>query len=83
MTDAVPLPAARAAPTLEAQAQAFAGGDADMMEARLVQLAEDAIVGWRLDEAIFWQRVKFRARLIRATGGRGEADHPERNRRAC
>lgn len=55
---------------LETEAIAFAQGDAAEAETLLARLAGDAIRCWRLDEATFWQRVKFRARLIRAATAR-------------
>lgn len=51
---------------LENEALAFARGDSEEAEALLARLAADAIRRWQLDEATFWQRVKFRARMIRA-----------------
>lgn len=83
MTDAHrSLPAGMAQADLEAEALLFARGDRVRAEARLARLAQAAVAAWRLDDAIFWQRVKFRARQVRAVGSRGEAA-PERKERAC
>lgn len=53
---------------LEAAATAFAAQGAAEAEEQIAALAADAIRRWQLDEATFWQRVKFRARLLRAAG---------------
>lgn len=55
---------------LEDEALAFARGDPEEAEMLLAQLAANAIGRWQLDEATFWQRVKFRARMIRAAATR-------------
>lgn len=47
----------------------FARQDAKTSEALIESLVTQAIRSWRLDDATFWQRVKYQARLIRATGG--------------
>jgi hypothetical protein len=44
----------------------FAGEDAEASDAMLDQLTGDAIKEWRLQDATFWQRVKFRSRMLRA-----------------
>ena len=44
----------------------FAGGDADASDAMLDLLTGDAIKERRLQDATFWQRVKFRSRMLRA-----------------
>ena len=40
-------------------------------DAQLDSLTEAAIKDRKLQEATFWQRVKFRSRMIRAAGGDG------------
>lgn len=52
---------------LERLATEFAAMDAAAAEALIDSLAAQAIARWRLDDATVWQRVKFRARMIRAT----------------
>ena len=44
----------------------FAGGDAETSDAMLDQLTGDAIKERRMQDATFWQRVKFRSRMLRA-----------------
>jgi len=44
----------------------FASGDAEASDAMLDLLTGDAIKEWRLQDATFWQRVKFRSRMLRA-----------------
>lgn len=44
----------------------FAGGDAEASDAMLDLLTGDAIKEWRMQDATFWQRVKFRSRMLRA-----------------
>lgn len=51
---------------LEAAASTFAQRGVEEAEMAIAALAADAIRHWRLDEATFWQRVKFRARMLRA-----------------
>lgn len=51
---------------LERLAGGFAALPAADADAQLDALATQAIARWRLDDATAWQRVKFRARLIRA-----------------
>lgn len=51
---------------LDATAARFARREAGDAEAAIAALAAAAIRHWRLDEATFWQRVKFRARMLRA-----------------
>lgn len=48
-------------------AREFARQDPVTSEALIASLVTQAIQQWRLDDATFWQRVKFQARLIRAT----------------
>lgn len=54
----------------------FASGDAEMSDAMLDQLTGDAIKERRLQDATFWQRVKFRSRMLRAveSGAQREPD---------
>lgn len=51
---------------LNTVAATFARRGAEEAEATIAALAAEAIRTWRLDEATFWQRVKFRARMLRA-----------------
>lgn len=53
---------------VESRAASFATGDATEAEALLAQLVENSVRRWKMDEATFWQRVCFRARMIRAAG---------------
>ena len=46
--------------------------DAATSEGLIETLATQAIRQWRLDDATFWQRVKFQARMIRAQMGSGK-----------
>ena len=54
-------------PCAEDVALTFAQHDADTAEALIAVLVTQAVRQWRLDDATFWQRVKFKARMIRAT----------------
>lgn len=56
-------------PCVEELAREFAKQDATTSEALIETLATQAIRQWRLDDATFWQRVKFQARMIRAQEG--------------
>ncbi|MBE2993420.1 hypothetical protein IFR23_15550 [Sphingomonas sp. CFBP 13603] len=58
-------------PCVEDLAREFAKQDAATSEALIETLATQAIRQWRLDDATFWQRVKFQARMIRAQTGAG------------
>lgn len=58
-------------PCVEELAREFAKQDATSSEALIEMLATQAIRQWRLDDATFWQRVKFQARMIRAQSGSG------------
>ncbi len=60
-------------PCVEELAREFARQDAATSEALIETLATQAIRQWRLDDATFWQRVKFQARMIRAQNGAGAA----------
>jgi hypothetical protein len=53
-------------PSVEDLAREFAKQDAAVSETLIEKLATQAIRQWRLDDATFWQRVKFQARLFRA-----------------
>jgi hypothetical protein len=57
-------------------AREFAQQDAVTSEALIASLVTQAIQQWRLDDATFWQRVKFQARLIRATPASGTVERP-------
>lgn len=54
-------------PSVEALASVFADRDATSSEALIQAFVTQAIQKWKLDDATYWQRVKFQARLIRAT----------------
>ena len=55
---------------------AMPAGEAErLIEAYVVQ----AVSQWRVADATFWQRVKFRARLIRATARGREVDRSRGN----
>lgn len=56
-------------PCVEELAREFAKQDPATSEALIETLATQAIRQWRLDDATFWQRVKFQARMIRARQG--------------
>ena len=72
--NALVAPASR---KLEATAARHAHLDAEASERELAMLTERAILAWRLEEAAFWQRVKFRARMLRARArGAGGGDQP-------
>ncbi|WP_380783174.1 hypothetical protein [Sphingomonas sp. R86520] len=53
-------------PSVEDLAREFAKQDVAASEALIEKLATQAIRQWRLDDATFWQRVKFQARMFRA-----------------
>lgn len=55
---------------IEELAIEFARQDAALAESLIETLVTQAVRQWRLDDATFWQRVKFHARLIRATSER-------------
>ncbi|MGA1798300.1 hypothetical protein VH567_05915 [Sphingomonas sp. 4RDLI-65] len=63
-------------PCVEDLAREFAKQDAAASEALIETLATQAIRQWRLDDATFWQRVKFQARMIRAQMGAGTGVGP-------
>ena len=52
---------------LEEVATAYAAEPLASSEEELDSLTSEAIAELRLQDATFWQRVKFRARMIRAT----------------
>lgn len=58
--------------TLEEAAERYARLDPVEAEATIDAFVAGAIAAWRLEDATYWQRVKFRARLIR-TMRRSEA----------
>ncbi|MEG3084151.1 hypothetical protein U1707_10905 [Sphingomonas sp. PB2P12] len=62
-------------PCVEELAREFARQDAASSEALIEMLATQAIRQWRLDDATFWQRVKFQARMIRAQAGSTAGRH--------
>lgn len=61
----------------------FARDHADVSDALLDLLTGDAIKQWRLQDATFWQRIKFRSRMLRALelGARRKALPPRANGR--
>ena len=61
---------------VEDVAREFARQDAVTSEALIASLVTQAIQQWRLDDATFWQRVKFHARLIRATTASVTVERP-------
>ena len=61
----VPAGADQAA-ALEAFAGDFARRSATEADAIVAMLCDEAIRQWRLTDATFWQRVKYRARHLRA-----------------
>ena len=54
------------AAALEQLAASFALNDQAESEILIASFCTEAIRQWRLSDATFWQRVKFRARLLRA-----------------
>ena len=54
------------AAALDGLAAAFAVRSAAEADAVIEALSAEAIRLWRLNDAMFWQRVKFRARRLRA-----------------
>lgn len=66
----VPIPThavvhARRPVALEDTAARFADLDPIEAEATIDAFVAGAIAAWRLEDATYWQRVKFRARMIR------------------
>ena len=59
--------------TLDDAAERFADMEPFEAEATIDAFVAGAIAAWRLEDATYWQRVKFRARLIR-TMRRTETD---------
>lgn len=57
---------ARPSGSLEELAAAFALRPAAEAEELIESFCAEAIGQWRLQDATFWQRVKFRARMLRA-----------------
>jgi hypothetical protein len=62
--------------SVEELAREFARQDAATSEALIASLVTQAIQQWRLDDATYWQRVKFQARLIRATTASISVERP-------
>ena len=58
---------------LVAMSERFAALDVAEAERLIDAYVVQAVSQWRVADATFWQRVKFRARLLRATA-RGRAD---------
>jgi len=70
MTMNAPSAHYRAAPSsrnLDEMAAHYAGISAVAAEAMIEAHVAIAITEWRVDDATFWQRVKYRARMLRAT----------------
>lgn len=59
-------------PNLEPLARRFAAMAQDEAEAAIDIQVADAIREWRISDATFWQRIKFRSRMIRTVA----AHHP-------
>jgi hypothetical protein len=51
---------------LEEVSREYAAAPAEVSDAALDALTDEAISQWRLQDGTFWQRVKFRSRMIRA-----------------
>jgi hypothetical protein len=51
---------------LEEISRDYAAVPAHISDAELDSLTDEAISQWRLQDGTFWQRVKFRSRMIRA-----------------
>lgn len=66
-------PSSHARSDLEALARECASLDAGACEAAIAEHAMLAIRERRIDDAVFWQRVKFRSRMLRAMA-RGRID---------
>ena len=74
-----PATAALVAPLnrdLETTAARYAAAAPEIAELELTMLTDRAIAAWRLEEAAFWQRVKFRARMLRARARGAGSRHP-------
>lgn len=54
--------------TVDALAPRFARLGAQAAEMLIDSYVDEAIAQWRVEDATFWQRVKFRARMLRAAG---------------
>lgn len=65
-------------PGLEPVAQRFAAIEREEAEAAIDAQVATAIREWRLSDATFWQRVKFRSRMIRTA----RAHQPNSSRKA-
>ncbi|GAA0658516.1 hypothetical protein FHT00_002108 [Sphingomonas insulae] len=61
-----------ALPNLEPLARRFAAMTQDDAEAAIDIQVANAIREWRISDATFWQRIKFRSRMIRTV----TAQHP-------
>ncbi|KQS03810.1 hypothetical protein ASG11_05765 [Sphingomonas sp. Leaf357] len=67
------------AAALDQFAASFALNDQVESELLITAFCTEAIRQWRLNDATFWQRVKFRARLLRAiTPDSGSEDFDDR-----
>ncbi|MBI0475856.1 hypothetical protein D9601_10880 [Sphingomonas sp. MA1305] len=63
------LPALETLPPLETLALRFAQMPREDAEALIDGYAAAAVGRWQLADATYWQRVKFRSRLLRAAAG--------------
>lgn len=59
---------------LVAMAERFAAMPADCAEGLIEAYAVAAVAQWRIADATFWQRVKFRSRLLRAVARGSQGD---------
>lgn len=68
MAHAKPFPSdgANRAGSLDELAASFALRPVDEAEELIESFCAEAVRQWRLQDATFWQRVKFRARMLRA-----------------
>lgn len=68
------------AAALEQLAASFALNDQAESEILIASFCTEAIRQWRLNDATFWQRVKFRARLLRAMTSEPDDKDPDDRR---
>lgn len=66
---------------LEEISREYAAAPAHISDAALDSLTDEAISQWRLQDGTFWQRVKFRSRMIRALN-EGSGHHAPRRANA-
>ena len=77
MAYATPIPPVAANPigSLDELAAAFALHPVAEAEELIESFCAEAVRQWRLHDATFWQRVKFRARLLRAMQAPHDDNH--------